>query len=132
MTSILLDTSAVLAILYREPGWTDLATLVLRAEARISAPNLVEAHIALRRRVGEPGADLLQKFLADFSVGVLPFGPAEVAIADEAHRRFGKGFHPAKLNYGDCMAYAASRTSGRALLFVGEDFALTDVVRAEI
>lgn len=126
-SEILLDSSVVVGLLEDEEATRGLEDLLLTSDVAISAPNLVEVKIVMAKR---GGLEFVSPFLTTYGVAVLPFDEAEAEIAEEAHVRYGKGVHPAKLNYGDCMAYAASRTSGRALLFVGDDFTLTDVARA--
>jgi len=78
-------------------------------------------------RFGGEGETLLEQFLEDWKVDVLPFEENHWRVADDAFIRYGKGRHPAALNYGDCMAYASARLAGMPLLFVGNDFAKTDI-----
>lgn len=129
---MILDSSAVVAVIEREPGHERLRAAIARApEVGIGAPNLTEAAIVLGKRHGpERGRALLDRFRGEMGVTVIPFDDRHHAVADEAHARFGKGHHPAALNYGDCMAYATARLAARPLLFVGEDFARTDLCAA--
>lgn len=125
---MILDTSAILAILFREPGSEALQEKALRARALgVGAPTLTEAgFLVTARRGGDAGAALLE-FLDDLGVMTIPFGEAHWRVAIEAFRRFGKGRHPAALNFGDCLAYATARVADMPLLCVGDDFAKTDL-----
>jgi ribonuclease VapC len=126
---VILDSSAVIAVIEREPGHERLREAIGRApEAGIGAPTLTEAGIVLGKRHGaERGRALLDRFRGEMGVTVIPFDDRHHEVADEAHARFGKGCHPAGLNYGDCMAYATARLAACPLLFVGDDFARTDL-----
>ena len=86
--------------------------------------------MVLSRRYPDGGAGAIDKFLHDYNVTVIAFGLRELAIAREAFLRYGKGRHPAGLNFGDCMAYALAKSQGIPLLFKGDDFTLTDIERA--
>lgn len=83
--------------------------------------------MVLQSEFVEPLNDMLHNFLALFSVSLCPFGKTEFELSADAFRRFGKGRHPARLNFGDCMAYATSQSTGEPLLFKGSDFSKTDV-----
>ncbi|HEX2253962.1 MAG TPA: type II toxin-antitoxin system VapC family toxin [Thermoanaerobaculia bacterium] len=125
---MILDTSAIVAIVLNEPGAEDLieaarATPVLA----VAAPSLAEAGIVLQSRLQVEGQGLLDRFLRDFEVIVLSFSDRHWREAVDAYRRYGKGFHPAALNFGDCMSYAAAKVTGQPLLYVGNDFARTDL-----
>ena len=80
--------------------------------------------------MGEQGRGLVSLFLEALEVEVIPFGESHWQAAVEAFFRYGKGRHPATLNYGDCMSYAAARIAGLPLLYVGNDFAQTDIQAA--
>lgn len=122
---MVVDTSALVAVLLREPQ-AEACRAALEAEAAplISAGTVAEALIVAGRRGIEPAMSRLIEVLgfriipvtADFSVAVAA-----------AYRRWGKGFHPARLNFGDCFAYALARTQDCPLLFVGNDFRQTDI-----
>jgi ribonuclease VapC len=129
---MVLDSSAVVAVIQQEPGHGDLRLAIERApEAWIGAPTLTETAIVLGKRHGaERGRLLLSAFVEEMRIVVIPFDDRHHEVADQAHARYGKGRHPAALNYGDCMAYATARLAGRPLLFTGEDFARTDLVAA--
>ncbi len=125
---MILDSSAVVAILLREPGHESLLdTLCETAEAGIGAPTLVEAGIVLAARTKTDSRGLLARFLAEAAVITIPFSDAHFSTAIDAWLRFGKGRHPAALNYGDCLAYATARVAGQQLLCTGNDFAQTDL-----
>jgi ribonuclease VapC len=128
---VILDTSAIMAILRREPE-RDAFTVALSGAARpaISAATLVELMLVSETRAGpsvRPEVDLL---LARSAVEVVPVTAEHAALAAEGWRRYGKGRHPAGLNLGDCFAYALARQRDQPLLFKGGDFAQTDVKAA--
>jgi ribonuclease VapC len=118
----------VVALILGEPEAERLlAKLAAAGEVAIGAPTLTEATIVLTHRLGPVAASLLARFLAELSVAVLPFDERHWRHAAEASRRFGKGRHPAALNFGDCMAYATARVAALPLLATGADFAHTDL-----
>ncbi|WP_409962625.1 type II toxin-antitoxin system VapC family toxin [Gemmatimonas sp.] len=132
MSGVVLDSSAVIALIADEPEAPRLAAALDRLTDRvIGAPTLVETGIVLRARYGGRGELALDAFLQRFDVRVVPLATREATFAREAHRRFGRGVvSPAVLNYGDCLAYAVSASLGWPLLCVGNDFARTDVMLA--
>ena len=91
---------------------------------------MVEASVVLTRRFGWDGQRLFLTFLGDWSVLVIPFGRRHWKMAARASSRYGKGRHPAALNFGDCMTYATAQVAAAPLLFTGADFARTDVAVA--
>ena len=126
-----LDSSALLAILLSEAGSLDLVDQILDAEVvRVGTPTLVEAAIVLGSRRGKPSAQQVEELVEELGATVVPFTAADWQVAVEAYDRYGRGRHPAGLNFGDCLAYATARTAGDALLFVGNDFSKTDIRRA--
>jgi ribonuclease VapC len=126
-----LDSSALVAILFAEPGHLGLVDRILEADhVRVGAPTLVEASLVTSGRRRTPSAGEVERLIAELGVTVVPFGEAEWRLAADAFARFGRGRHPAALNFGDCLAYATARSLGDPLLFVGDDFARTDVVSA--
>ncbi len=128
---MILDTSVVVAIALREPGYEDLVARLRSAETiGIGAPTLTEAGMVLSARLGVEPQALLDRFLRDFGVVPVVFGELHWREALEAFRRFGKGRHPAALNFGDCLSYAAARLADHPLLFVGNDFSQTDIEAA--
>lgn len=126
-----LDSSALVAILVAEAGYLDLVDRILQADTvRVGTPTLVETSIVLSSRRGKPSFKEVQRLVEELGVTVVPFGEAEWLAAASAYDRYGRGKHPAGLNFGDCLAYAAAATAGDALLFVGADFTKTDIRRA--
>jgi ribonuclease VapC len=127
---LVIDTSAVVACLTGEPEAGRFAELAELADHRvISAVNVLEARLVVAFSKGLP-VSLVDDFMADYSIDIAPFDEALSDLALQAYGRYGKGRHPAKLNMGDCAAYALAKARGWPLLYKGEDFALTDVERA--
>lgn len=125
---MILDSSAVVAILMEEPEAEDvLAKLRQPGSIGIGVPTLVETSMVLTSRWRKDSAPILEKFLSELGALVLSFDEAHWRVASEAFLRFGKGRHPAALNFGDCMSYATARVAGRPLLYVGADFPKTDL-----
>jgi ribonuclease VapC len=126
---VILYSSAVVAVLIEEPGYEELELKMRGADVlAIGAPTLVETSVVMARRVrGEVGRIAVSRFREDLDVVVIPFAETHCKAATEAFFQFGRGRHPAALNYGDCMAYATARIAGRPLLFLGNDFAQTDI-----
>jgi ribonuclease VapC len=128
---VILDSSAVVSVLLREPGHEELETKMREAGLlAIGAPTLVETRTVMVRRYGAPGLKEVDRFFMGLATKVIPFGGDHAEVAGEASIRFGKGRHPAKLNYGDCMTYATARIADEPLLFIGNDFAQTDIQAA--
>ncbi len=125
---MVIDTSAVMAILTREPAAERLVAALDADPTRlISAATVVEASLVLLGRYGDAGEPLLDRLLRGIGAEVVPVGDDQVTLARDAALRFGRGRHPAALNFGDCFSYALSLSRGEPLLFVGDDFARTDV-----
>jgi ribonuclease VapC len=129
---VILDSSAVVAVLVEEPGHEELDLKMRQAEVlAIGAPTLVETNVVMARRTrSEAGKVAVSRFREDLEVVVIPFAEMHCEAAAEAFIQFGKGRHPAALNYGDCMTYATARIADRPLLFVGDDFTQTDIEAA--
>ncbi len=128
---MILDTSAVVALLLAESDREALLEKLNRAEAcGIGAPTLVECHAVLLARLPFDPMGLLSRFLAEFEVVTIPFTDAHWREASSAYRRFGKGRHPASLNFGDCLSYATARVARQPLLCKGADFPQTDLTLA--
>ena len=126
---MIVDTSAIAAIVFKERGHAEvLGKLVAADHAGIGTPTLAEAGIVLTARLKKDGRPLLLRFLQEFEIAPIPFGDAHWREAIEGYRRFGRGRHPAALNFGDCMTYATARLATRPVLCVGADFAKTDLV----
>ncbi len=125
---ITLDSSSILAIELREPGFQHLLTKIANdPECVVGAPTVLESAVVLSQRGVANAYAQLEAFLLAQGVEVLDFSDLHSKLALEAYERFGKGRHPAKLNLGDCMAYAIARATGSALLFVGNEFSQTDI-----
>ena len=128
---MIVDSSAAIALLVREPVWERLAEKLARAETcAIGAPTLAETGVVLSAKMGRRGATLLSRFLHEAGLVVVPFTEEHWPVAVEAYTRFGKGRHAAALNFGDCLTYAIARLSRQPLLYVGDDFAKTDLSAA--
>ena len=128
---MVLDTSAVLAILLREPEQETFSELLADAhDPLISAATLVEASIVMRARSGDAGVAALDALLAAASVRCVAVDREQALAARGAYTRYGKSRSPAGLNFGDCFAYALAQVNRRALLFKGNDFAQTDATCA--
>ena len=126
-----LDSSALIAILFAEPGYLDLIDRILAAErVRVAAPTLVETSLVLAGRRRRPAADEVESLVHELGVTVVPFGEREWHNAVAAFLKFGRRRHAAALNFGDCLAYAAARAADDSLLFVGDGFAQTDITPA--
>jgi ribonuclease VapC len=125
---MVVETSAVLAILLDEPEAVEFAQLIEDDPAPlISAASVLEAGIVLMSRHGPDARDDLQDFLDQGGLQVEPVTAEQAELALEAYQRYGKGRHRAGLNFGDCFAYALCKATGHPLLFKGQDFSQTDI-----
>lgn len=125
---MILDTSALLSLVFREPGYERILTTIASAEwIGMGAPTLAETGIVLSARLGEEARPTLALLIEHLDLHVVPFEAAHARAAREAFERYGRGRHPAALNYGDCLTYAVAKVAGLPLLFVGNDFAQTDL-----
>lgn len=128
---MVVDTSAILAILLDEPERRAFNEMIEAAESRrMSVASFVEASIVISARYGADGLHELDIFLDRAMIDLVPVDAEQGKLARDAFRRYGKGRHPAGLNYGDCFTYALARALGEPILFKGDDFARTDVVAA--
>jgi ribonuclease VapC len=128
---LILDSSAIVAVIRDEPDRKRLVEAIANAaELGVGTPTLTEASIVLVRRYGPAGRATLARFLEENEVIAIPFGHRHWSIAAAAYIRYGKGRHPAALNYGDCMTYATAQVAAAPLLFSGDDFAQTDIAAA--
>jgi ribonuclease VapC len=128
---IAVDSSALVAILVREPEAAEFTDILAQEEACIGAPTLVEIHLVLSRADKGIGPRYLEKIIVDWNIAIIPFGEAEYRLAAEAFDRYGRGSgHGAGLNFGDCLSYATAKSRGIALLYKGGDFGRTDVKKA--
>jgi ribonuclease VapC len=123
-----IDTSAIVAVLFGEPGGEEIERKLVESPCVMSAATRVELGIVIEAKTGSAGTQLLEELLARIEVQVVA---VDADLADDAivcWRRFGKGRHRAGLNFGDTFSYALARRVGQPLLFVGDDFSRTDVV----
>ena len=128
---MIVDTSALLAILLGEPDAERFDRVIATtAPCRMSVANALEASIVIEARGGAEAGAELEAFIENASLELAPVTTEQLTSARRAWRRFGKGNHPAALNFGDCFAYALAETAGEPLLFKGEDFARTDITSA--
>jgi ribonuclease VapC len=126
-TDVVIDSSALVAIILDEPERVQFSELVLERSCLIGAPTLLETSMVLRDRKGPSTTPELRKTLRMLRITVEPFRPDDCAVAFTAFLRYGKGRHRARLNFGDCMAYAIAKTRRRKLLYKGDDFSHTDI-----
>lgn len=128
---MVIDSSALIAIMQGEPERRAFIEAIAAADIRlVSASTMLEASMVVLSRAGEGRLQDLRDFCAQAAVETVPFGPEALELAIDAFRRFGKGRHPAGLNFGDCFSYALAKATGEALLFKGDDFSRTDIKRA--
>ena len=125
---MVIDTSAIIAILFGEPEADALTEVIAEApDAMMSAFSVLEAGIVVEARKGEAGGRELDIFLHQARIRIIPLDAEHVATARTAWRKFDKSRHPAGLNIGDCCAYALAKHTGSPLLFKGDDFGKTDI-----
>jgi ribonuclease VapC len=128
---VILDASAVLAIVFGEPGFEVFAKVIAEAEScSISAATFVEVTIVAESRGGDRAIRQSEGIFRGAKVSIEPVSEEQAYIACRAYSSFGKGRHAAGLNFGDCFSYALAKTTGEPLLFKGEDFRKTDVLPA--
>jgi ribonuclease VapC len=129
---LILDSSAIVAVICREPGYEELLQkIALARTVAVGAPTVAETQmvvdIKLAGKRGLDGAALVDQFLAEIQALVIPFARNHISIFFDAFRRYGKGRHPAHLNMGDCFTYAVAKAAGMQVLYVGDDFSRTDL-----
>ena len=125
---MVIDTSVIAAIALNEADAAEFEQRIADDPVRlISAATVLEATIVLETRLGDAGGREFDLWLLKLGAEVVPVDAEQMDAARRAWRRYGKGRHPAALNYGDCFSYALALTRGEPLLFKGEDFAGTDV-----
>ena len=128
---MVVDTSALLAIAFVEPDAGRFLDAIEAAATRlISAATALEAAIVVEGRAGRDAGDDLDALVQRLALEVEPVKAEQVRLARAAWRAYGRGNHPAGLNFGDCFAYALARATGEPLLFKGDDFARTDIAAA--
>ena len=126
--SLVVDTSAAVAIVFGEPGSEELAVHLENALARLMPAAIrVELGIVLEARLWPAGQDIVERFLRDAKIDIVPVDADLAARAMSGWRRYGKGHHPAGLNFGDCFTYALAERTGHPVLCTGNDFAATDI-----
>ena len=125
---MILDTSVVAGLMLGEPQARDLREHVAGEERlAMGAPTLAETGAVLEARLNILGWTLLRRFVEELGVTVIPFTAEHARVAVDAFTRFGRGRHPAALNFGDCLTYATAMVSGERLLCLDDDFARTDI-----
>jgi ribonuclease VapC len=125
---VILDSSAIIAILLKEPGYEGVRERLAASErTAVGAPTVVESSTVLCSRVGRAGKTLLARFLQEADVDVVEFTAEHWTVAADAFVAYGKGRHPAGLNFGDCMTYATAKVADEPLLCLGDDFPRTDL-----
>ncbi|HEU5350925.1 MAG TPA: type II toxin-antitoxin system VapC family toxin [Terracidiphilus sp.] len=129
---MVIDTSALVAILHREPNHARFSTVLDASPVnKISAGTLVEAYIVIDRWKDPLLSSRFDDLLDGFSIRIEPVTPEQARIARQAYRDFGRGSgHPANLNFGDCFSYALARATREPILFKGDDFSRTDLTSA--
>jgi ribonuclease VapC len=125
---MIIDTSAIVAILFNEDDAQIYAEAISRADScRVSAATFVETAIVVESQTKNNGSRQLDAFIRRAGITIEPVTEEQAHIARQAFTDFGKGRHPAGLNYGDCFSYALSQAMREPLLFKGKDFAKTDL-----
>jgi ribonuclease VapC len=125
---MILDSSALLAILKGERERDRFSETILNeSSVAISAPTLLEVALVIEGQTGDKGRRDLDELVVEIDPQIIAFTAEQLSLARQAFREFGKGRHPARLNFGDCMAYALAKERGEPLLFKGTDFSQTDI-----
>lgn len=128
---MVIDTSAIAAIFFAEPERQRFLTAITSSTTRmVSAATVLEAGIVVESRLGDSAGRELDLFLIRSDFQIVPVDLEQTELARSAWRRYGKGRHPAALNFGDCFAYALAKWSGEPLLAKGTDFSSTDIAIA--
>jgi ribonuclease VapC len=128
---MVIDSSALIAVLRREPEEQEFRNAIKLASSRLlSASTRVETGMVALGLAGEVGLEQVDALLETLRVETVPLSADHARLAIDAFRHFGKGRHPAGLNFGDCFSYALAKATGEPLLFKGDDFAQTDIKRA--
>lgn len=128
---MIVDSSALLALIFREATAERIEEALVGADAvAMGAPTFVETGMVLASRLGEDSRTLLAVLAAEVDLTIVPFTAAHGREARDAFLRYGRGRHPAALNFGDCLSYAVAKLADQPLLFVGDDFRATDLVAA--
>lgn len=131
MVMLVVDSSVLIAILLAEPDAEHYAKqLALANPVYISAVSILESSIVIQSKEGEQGVSMLDELLCAISPSIIAFDSDQVRLARKAWQQYGKGRHPARLNFGDCCSYAVAKSLGLPLLFQGNDFSQTDLLLA--
>lgn len=126
---MVIDTSALAAIFFNEPERDAFRAAIIVANTRlISAATVLEAGMVIEGRRGGGAGREFDLFVVRAGLQIVPFDAEQAEIARSAWRKYGKGRHPAGLNYGDCFSYALAKSTGEPLLAKGTDFAKTDIL----
>lgn len=126
---MIVDSSALMALLLREEGWERIAAALSACERpAVGAPTLTETSVVLRAKGVSPF--VLDALIRRAGIEVIAFSEQHAVLASDAYGRYGRGRHRASLNFGDCMTYATAQLAGAPLLFVGDDFRHTDLQSA--
>lgn len=126
--ALVVDTSAAVAVILGEPGSDELAAHLEAAAARMMPAAIrVELGMVIEARLWPAGQDAVDRFLRDAEIDIVPVDADLAARAMSGWRRYGKGRHPAGLNFGDCFSYALAEQTGHPVLCTGNDFAATDI-----
>lgn len=131
---MIVDTSALLAIAWDEPERAQFQDAIEADPVRlVSAASVLEGAIVMMRRAGRAAASeavaRFHELLGQLGLEIEPVSASQITVAEAAYSSFGKGLHPADLNFGDCFAYALAKETGEPILFKGDDFAQTDLLR---
>jgi ribonuclease VapC len=130
---LIIDSSAILAIFFREDGADTLLSAVVEADfAGIGSPTAAETGLVLTSRLQRNATGSLLRFFEETGIEIVPFTNLHWQRAIDAYFRFGKGRHPAALNFGDCMTYATAAMARQPLLCRGDDFRKTDLDLVEM
>ncbi|HEV7486847.1 MAG TPA: type II toxin-antitoxin system VapC family toxin [Thermoanaerobaculia bacterium] len=125
---MIIDSSAIVAIFFRESGAEEILASIVEADfAGIGSPTATETGLVLTAALGEDATESLLRFFEESGIQILPFTDLHWQKAIDAYARFGKGRHPASLNFGDCMTYATASIAQQPLLCRGNDFRKTDL-----
>lgn len=129
---MVIDSSALVAILLGEPEAPDFARLIASDPRRlVSAVSALETYVVIHGRKGAEGSREFDALVHAATLRIVSLDSEQVLLARAAYEKYGKGHHPAALNLGDCCSYALARSSGESLLFKGNDFSRTDVARMD-
>ena len=126
---MIIDSSALFTILLQEPEAERMARVIALDPIRLmAAPTWLEISMGVFLRVGEEGLRSLDLLIAKYHIDVVAMTASHAELARRAFKQYGKGFHPARLNFGDCIVYGLAKETGEPLLFKGKDFSKTDII----